>query len=521
MLKLKTTKRLTVLLLVVLALSAACSKKKPEAVKELVIGIESSPKTLDPRFATDAYGMRISHHLIFSTLVQLGYDLTIVPALAESWETPDNRTYIFHLRKGVSFHNGDPLTAEDVKFTFEHLTDAKTKSPFAGTYKGKIEAIEVIDQTTVKFRLTQPVASFLTSIIMPILPSKVVAADGEGFGTRLIGSGPYKFASQSPTEIILTKNDKYFDSPPKIAKAVIKIVKDDNTRFLKMKNQELDLVINAIPAAKIDEFSQKPLSDHYTLIEAPGIAYNYIGFNLKDPMVKNSALRQAIAHGIDVDEFIRFRLHGHASRATGLLSPANWFCDQSITATPHDPNKAKALLDQAGLSDPDGEGPEMRLSLELKTSNNTETVANARILQAQLAKIGIRLELKSYEWGTFYGDIKAGNFQLTVMRWVGVTEPDFYYDIFHSSQIPPVGRNRGRYVNPKMDELVEKGRITLDPDERKRIYAEVQQIAAKDLPYISLWHVNNISIVHKKIRGYQQHPQAGFFSFKNIWFEEK
>jgi peptide/nickel transport system substrate-binding protein len=107
------------------------------------------------------------------------------------------------------------------------------------------------------------------------------------------------------------------------------------------------------------------------------------------------------------------------------------------------------------------------------------------------------------------------------MRWVGVTEPDFYYDIFHSSQFPPAGRNRGRYVSSEMDKLVEEGRITLDPEKRKRIYAEVQRIARRDLPYISLWHVNNTSIIHKKIRGYQQHPMAGFFSFKNIWFEEE
>ena len=126
------------------------------------------------------------------------------------------------------------------------------------------------------------------------------------------------------------------------------------------------------------------------------------------------------------------------------------------------------------------------------------------------------LEIKSYEWGTFYGDIKSGNFQITTMRWVGVTEPDFYYDIFHSSQVPPTGRNRGRYINQEIDKLTQTGRTTLDPAKRKELYTRTQMILAEDLPYISLWHMNNISIIHNRVNGYRQHPMAGFFSFKEI-----
>ena len=155
----------------------------------------------------------------------------------------------------------------------------------------------------------------------------------------------------------------------------------------------------------------------------------------------------------------------------------------------------------------------------MKTNNNEQAVAVARIIQAQLARIGIRLEIKSYEWGTFYGDIKSGNFQITTMRWIGVTEPDFYYDIFHSSQVPPAGRNRGRYINPEIDQLAQNGRTTIDPVKRKEIYSKIQMILSKDLPYISLWHMNNISIIHNRIKGYRQHPMAGFLSFKEIDFK--
>lgn len=506
-----------VYILILVAVMALVFSLAPEQLhaKNLLVGLESKPKTLDPRYATDASGMRISHHLIFSTLVQLGYDLQIVPSLAERWEAPDNSTYIFHLQDKVFFHDGRPLTADDVKFTFEHLMDRATKSPFAATYKSKIAHIEVIGPYTVKFILTQPVASFLTSVIMPIVP-KHLLLKGDDFGGRLVGSGPFKFVSQSPTAIELVPNKHYFDGAPKLGRLVFKVVKDDNTRFLKMRKSELDLLINAIPNNKIDDFKKPPLSHLYRVIEEPGISYNYLGFNMQDPKVRDIRVRQAIAYGINVEEIIGYRLHGHAIPATGLLSSINWYYTSEVSKYPYDPEKAKRLLETAGLIDPDGDGPEPCLTLELKTSNNVQVVGIARIIQAQLAQIGIRLELKSYEWGTFYGDIKSGNFQLTAMRWVGVTEPDFYYDIFHSSQIPPAGRNRGRYVNPRIDDLVEEGRITLDPVKRKTIYAEIQQIVSKDLPYISLWHLNNVSIVHKRVSGYRQHPMGSFLSFKDI-----
>ncbi|MCP4702817.1 MAG: ABC transporter substrate-binding protein [Gammaproteobacteria bacterium] len=507
--------RLIFALAAVVMMITACNQVPEENSEELRVGIEDHPKTLDPRYATDAYGMRILHHLLFSTLVTHTYDLQIAPGLAERWGTPDNTTYIFHLRRNISFHDGKPLSSEDVKFTFEHLMDPAVKSPFGANYRNIIARMETMDPHTVKFVLKRPLASFLTSIIMPILPKHLLAEDGD-FTDQLTGSGPFKYVAQSPNEIVLAPYEP--SGTPKPGRLVFKVVKDDNTRFLKMRKGELDLLINAIPAKKVDEFRKPPLNERYDLIEEPGITYNYLAFNLNDPKLQDIRIRQAIAHGIDVEEIITYRLYGHAVRATGLLSPINWFYEKDVAAWPHDLKKAAALLDAAGLSNTDDDG--MRLSLELKTGNNPQTVGIARILQAQLAKIGIRLEIKSYEWGTFYGDIKSGNFQLTSMRWIGVTEPDFYYDIFHSSQMPPAGRNRGRYTDAQVDEWVETARHTLDPAKRKAIYANVQKKLAEDLPYISLWHLNNVSIVHKRINGYRLHPMGNFTSFKNF-FKDK
>ena len=482
--------------------------------KVLAVGIEDSPKTMDPRFSTDATGMRLSHHLLFSTLVHHGQDLQIVPNLAESWEIPDNTTFVFHLRKGVLFHDGRELTASDVKFTFEHLKNPETKSPFAGTYK-VVESIRVIDPYTVEFKLNEVVASFLTSIIMPIIPQHIIEAGGQ-FHEQLIGSGPFVFVSQTPNEIILKKNPNYFMGPPNLDRIVFKIIKDDNTRFLKMRKGELDLVINSIPLNKVNDFKKAPLKKRYNVIEDPGLSYNYICFNMKAKQLEDIRLRKAIAYGINVKEIIQYRLEGHAIPSYSLLSPVNWFSENSVAKYDYQPATAMRLLDEAGLKDPDGNGPEPRIRLELKTSNNAEVVGIARIIQAQLSKIGIRLEIKSYEWGTFYGDIKSGNFQMTTMRWVGVTEPDFYYDLFNSSQFPPTGRNRGLYKNDEVDTLTLKGRSVLDPNQRKAIYSQIQKVVAEDLPYVNLWHTNNISIINRRVSGYQQHPMGGYLSFWNI-----
>jgi peptide/nickel transport system substrate-binding protein len=492
-----------------------CSGGKKTASATLRVGLESAPKTLDPRFATDAAGMRITQHLLFDTLVRLGPDLTIEPALAQKWEAEDPTTYTFYLTSGVTFHDGHPLTAADVVFTFKHLMAEETKSPFGPGYRSKIKTIKEVDDHTVRFTLTAPTASFLTSVIIPILPKHIVTAGGD-FGAKPVGSGPFTLVSRSPTEIVLAANKNYFGGPPKVAQVVFKVIKDDNTRFLKLKKGELDLLINALPLSRVAAIRQAPLNETYSVIESPGIAYTYLGFNLDAPVVKDRRVRQAIAYAIDVKEIIRYRLEGHAVPATGLLSPVNWYYHAPQRTYSYDPDKAIALLEAAGFKDPDGEGPEPRLRLELKTSNNAQVTGIARIIQAQLAKVGIDLTLKSYEWGTFYGDIKSGNFQITSMRWVGVTEPDFYYDIFHSSQIPPAGRNRGRYRSAEMDRLVTEGRLTTNPRARRAIYAKVQDLAAEDLPYISLWHPNNISVVHKRVQGYEQYPLAGYSSFKKI-----
>ena len=509
--------RLVVGLAVSLLFVTACREPVPPPPDTLRVAIEDRAKTLDPRFATDTFGQRISRHLLFDSLVRQGDDLEVGPHVAASWEQPDDATYVFQLRDDVRFHDGFPLTSDDVVFTFRQLMDESSASPFGAGLRQKVDSIEALGPHQVRFRLTVPTASFLTTIILPIVPKHLV--ESGAFPDQLVGSGPFRLVSRESHEIQLEANPDYFLGMPKVARLALRVIEDNNTRFLELRKGNIDLMINALPQELVGLVELPPLDATYRVVEEAGLSYNYMAFNFNDPDLSKLKVRQAIAHALDLDTIITHRLGGHAQRARGLLSPLNAWSAQDLPLIPHDPDAARRLLDEAGYPDPDGDGPEPRLRFEMVVSNAPQAVANARIVQAQLRDVGIELSIRSYEWGTFYGDIQAGNFQMTLMRWVGVSDPDFYYDIFHSSQTPPGGRNRGGYSHPQMDDLVSRARASLDPVERRELYDAVQRLAAEDLPYISFWHPNNHTVVHRRVQGYRQHPKAGFYPFRDVWLE--
>ncbi len=500
--------------LIGLLVITACGPSSPPPADELRVAIEDRAKTLDPRFASDVFGQRISRHLIFDSLVQHGDDLEIQPQLAADWQQPDDSTYIFRLRPGVRFHDGTPLSTDDVVFTYRQLMDPALASPFGAVLRQKIRHVEALDGQHIRFELVAPTASFLTSIITPILPRHLV--ESGDFPERLVGTGPFRLVEQQSHEILLQANEDYFLGAPHVATLRLRVIEDNNTRFLELRKGNIDLMINALPEELIDLVRLPPLDADYRIIEEAGLSYNYLAFNFNHSDLARLEVRQAIAHALDIDQIVEHRLGGHAQRARGLLSPQNPYHAPDLPLIAHDPSRARKLLDGAGFEDPDGDGPLPRRRFDLLVSNSPQAVANARIVQAQLRQVGIELSIRSFEWGTFYGDIQAGDFELTLMRWVGVSDPDFYYDLFHSSQTPPQGRNRGSYSHPRMDDLVSRARACLEPQERRRLYTEIQHLAAQDLPYVSLWHPNNHTIVHRRVVGYNMHPKAGFQPFRKV-----
>jgi len=236
--------------------------------------------------------------------------------------------------------------------------------------------------------------------------------------------------------------------------------------------------------------------------------------NLTNKILKDVRVRRALAYAINRDQIIEHRLGGMATTANSILSPFNWAYDRDLSGYSFDPKKATELLEEAGykVNSSKKTGPHF----SYKTSTIKERIDIARMIAHQLGEVGVDAKVMPYEWGTFYRDVRRGNFQLYNLSWVGITEPDFLYEVAHSSQVPPAGLNRDRYSNPKVDALVEKGRVTMDEKERKKIYKEVQRILLEDLPFIPLWYEKNVVVYRKSLSGVKLRPDASYLTFVNI-----
>ncbi|MBI4524982.1 MAG: ABC transporter substrate-binding protein [Deltaproteobacteria bacterium] len=482
-----------------------------------MIGIESSPTHLDPRFATDANSTRIAS-LIFDSLVRLDEYSRVQPQLAERWEAIDDQTYLFHLRKGITFQNGKPLTARDVKFTYDSVMRPQSLSPKKGALQF-LASVDPLDPHRVRFRLTAPYAPFLASFGIGILPAGS-PPEIQGRSQRLPGTGPFSLEEFSPGErVVLKANSSYWGNPPAIPGLVFKIIPDATVRALEFKKGTVDLLQNDVEPDMLPWLRRRTTA---SIVTQQGTIFQYIGANIEHPILQLAPVRQAIAHAIDREAIIRHLLKGLATPATGLLSPLHWAYDPTVPQLVYDPEKARRLLDEAGFPDPDGDGPKPRFKLSYKTTTLDLRRRIAEALKEQLNRVGIELEVRTFEWGTFYGDVQKGNFHLYSLSWVGISDPDLYFSLFHSSSVPPFGNNRGRYRNPELDRALEEGRKRSGLEERKRIYGRVQQILASDLPYIPLWWAKNVVIMNPAIQGFTLYPDGDLVSLKDVsWLDRK
>ena len=487
-------------LLVLLPL-VACARK-PEG-DTLVMIIESSPANLDPRIGTDAASERIGT-LLFDSLVRRDEHFNMQPALAERWEIPDPLTYIFHLRRDVKFHDGRPLTARDVKWTFDSLLNGTVVSARAGAYR-LVAGVEAPDEATVVFRLKEPFAPLLWNLSngsMGIVPY----GSGKDFNRSLVGSGPFRFVrAELDKEVVIERNEQYWGEKPKLRRVRFAVVPDTTTRALELDKGSADIAINALTADMVKTVeSQKKL-----MVEAePGTTLAYLAFNLRDPILKDVRVRRAIAHAIDRRPLIEYLWRGLARPADSVLPPQHWAYNGEVAKYDHDPEKANALLDAAGYKrGTDG----IRFHLTMKTSTEESTRLMAAVLQQQLRAAGIALDIRTFEFATFYSDVTKGSFQLFSLRWIGGNEdPDIFEYVFYSTSTPPKRANRGYYSNPRADALIDAGRRELDQGKRKQIYAELQQVLAEDLPYIDLWYFDNVAVHSRRVANVRLNPSGNY-----------
>ncbi len=495
-------RRFASLALVFLACLLVLSCHRALPPDTLVMIIESSPANLDPRVGTDAQSERI-YKLVFDSLVKRDDHFNLKPWLAESWETPDALTYIFHLRRDVRFHDGSPLTSRDVKWTFDSVMDGSLITAKASTYKF-VQSIEAPDPYTVIFHMKEPFATLLWNVsdgAMGIVPYGA----GKDFNRALIGSGPFKFVrSIQDSEVVVERNSAYWGEKPRIARVRFAVVPDVTTRALELRKGSVDLAINSLSADMVKTLAQDP---QLVIQTKPGTVYTYLAFNLRDPILKDVRVRQALAYAIDRRQIIHYLWRDLARPAPSILPTEHWAFAADVRQYPYDPAEANRILDAAGYAKKNG----VRFRLTMKTSTEETTRLLAVVLQQQLRDVGIALDIRTFEFATFYSDVVKGAFQLYSLRWIGGNEdPDIFEHVFHSASFPPKRANRSYYVNPKVDALIDRGRSEMDQSKRRAIYAEVQQIVAEDLPYIHLFYLDNVVIHSRRVRNVVLTPSGNY-----------
>src|SRR6187401_3179562 len=248
-----------------------------------------------------------------------------------------------------------------------------------------------------------------------------------------------------------------------------------------------------------------------------GSDYAYVARNLKDPILQNGEVRRAIGFAIDREAIVKYLRRGFASPAVGILPPMSWAFQADVFSFRHDPAEAKRLLDAAGFSDPDGDGPGTRMTLTLKTSTSEVYRIQAAAIQQDLARVGIALQIRSQEFATLQSDMIKGNFQMYTAQFVGVTDPDMLRRVFHSSQVPQKsGFNRVFYSNAAVDSLIDQASAAVDDERRRELYGEVQRVVARDAPYIPLWYKTNVAVFQPGLQGVRLSPIADFTFLKNV-----
>ncbi|MDX2503459.1 MAG: ABC transporter substrate-binding protein [Gammaproteobacteria bacterium] len=445
-------------------------------------GLSSAAVTLDPLNATDAVSSRINR-LIYQKLVDFGPDNLPVPGIT-SWQKLNDQHYRFRLLKQNYFHHGKALTSADIKATYDALLKKGSASPHRNALK-HIERVELIDGQTVDFYLNRSDPLFPAFLVIGIVPADLLKS-GHAFNLQPVGSGEFEF-SHWPFDgqlFLRRRTDKQLFE--------FLTVKDPTIRVLKLLRGELDLLQNNLPPEHISYLKKQ--SDIRFLTQK-GSNYSYLGFNLQDKLTGKRKLREAIAYALDRDKIIQYALGNAARTASGFFPPQHW-AGARLKHYPFDLQKAIALMHELGYS------KQKRLQLTYKTSSDPFRIRIATIIQSQLKAIFIDIDIRSYDWGTFYADIKKGKFQLYSLTWVGIKTPDIFHYVFHSDSFPPAGANRGRLVDKQIDQLIEKAEKNQDLTEQAKLYRQLQTKLHQLLPYVSLWYEDNIVFFAQDVQGY-------------------
>ena len=517
-------------LLCLVSCSRSCG---PSRDKDAVITVDvATPiEALDPRYTTTATASRMAS-LIYGTLFELGDDLLPKPLLVESFEMTGDKTFKLLLKRNLKFHNGTPLTAHDVVYTYEQLKSTDVASPHAEKFE-YVANLQALDDTTVVFELKQPHAAFFTDLCaIGIVSKKSCSGRSQQCRHELNGSGPFRLKSwDTAKEVIhLTPHALWFEGMPK-TDLLFRVVRDENTRVMELMGKKADLTDGELSPTNAFDLKKQ---GHLTVKQIPGVGYTYLAINVRGPKAdepKDTAqyrtrlaladkrVRQAIAHAIDFQQIIDKLFLNTAERASGLLPKGHWAKDAGLMPPPFDQKLAEQKLDDAGFMRSGADS--MRFKLTIATTPNRLRQSTSQLFADFLRKVGIDASIRVKDWSALYQDMKQGQFELFAAVWVPVTDPDLYHFVHHSSSIPDsdkAGGNRHGYQNTDVDRLIDEGRATMNQNKRIAIYQEIERKLIEDLPYIPLWHENRIVVINsEKIHNFEPSPTGSLNGLRKAY----
>jgi peptide/nickel transport system substrate-binding protein len=467
----------------------------------LVVGQVAEPKSLDPQTVTAVNDFRILINLYDGLVRYKDGSLEVEPALATSWKiSSDGKLYTFTLRKGVKFHDGTDFNAAAVKFNFDRMLDDKHPYhntgpfPLAFFFQSIVETT-VIDEYTVQFRLEEPYAPLLSNLAYPtglIVSPTAVKAQKANFGRNPVGTGPFKFAKwESNRLVVLEKNADYWQGAPKLNAVVFRPITDANTRVTEILSGGIDLMVE-VPPDNMGMFKKDPM---FTVYEQAGPHLWFLILNMKEGPFTDQRMRQAVNYAINKEALVKEVLQGTATVATGPTPSAfGWAYNDQLKPYPYDPAKAKELIKAAGH-----EGAELTFYVTEGGSGMLNPIAMGTAIQADLAAVGLKVKIETYEWNTFLGKVNPGlegKADMAEMAWM-TNDPDTlpYLALRQAAWPDQGGFNSGYYANAKVDKLLEQARAETDQAKRAELYKQMQAIVYEDAPwaFIANWKQNAVS----------------------------
>lgn len=514
-------------LVFLVGLTKLFSQEEPSYGDTLIIGTIADASILVPMLATDAMSHFVARN-IFRGVVEYAPDLSIVGDLAERFEvSKDQREITFYLKRGVKWEDGVEVTAYDIEFGFKLITNPEIPSSYASDFL-EVKEFKVLDRYTFRVTYKRPFALALASwgnlVVLPrhILEGKDLKYLQSSFGRKPLGNGPFKFKAWQPqNRIILEYNPLYGEGRPYLDRLIYRVIPDPSTLFMELRSFGIDWITLTPLQFRKFQGDQKLKSD-FQVYSYLAFAYTYLGYNLRDPLFKDKRVRKALCMAIDKRKIVEGALLGQGIPAYGPYKPDAWFYNPEVEKScPYDPMRALRLLEEAGFNKGKGgllykDGRPFEFTI-LTNQGNLARMLAAQIIQQDLAKLGIKVNIRVLEWTTLIHQfIDKRRFQAVILGWTTGPDPDLY-DIFHSSKVKSPGLNFVGYENPEVDRLLEEGRYTLDREKRKELYTRLQVILADDQPYTFLYIPMSLEAIHKRFRGIKPSAIGLSYNLERWW----